>query len=44
MNIFEVSALVLAGIVSNEILSLCVLLYFAGKVGLKVLEWSSMAG
>ncbi len=44
MNIFEVTALVVAAIVSNAVLSLCVLLYFAGKLGLKMLVWSAMAG
>lgn len=37
MNVFEVSAIVIAALVSSEILTLAVLLYLAAKLGLHIL-------
>lgn len=37
MNVFEVTAIVVAALVSSEILTLAVLVYLAAKLGLHVL-------
>ena len=37
MNVFEVSAIVVAALISSEVLTLMLLLYFAGKLGLRIL-------
>ena len=37
MNVFEVTAIVVAALVSSEILTLAVLVYLAAKLGLRIL-------